>query len=287
MLGTILASLSGLVSDRSVLEAAVAAARIDGGHIQCLRARIDVVESAALAAASAKRHADYYETLQEIADEEDQRSRHAGEAFSEACRRHALTPLDRPEGAPKVSIAWKETRSLLNETLNEARFHDLTIMGRAANLSREQIISVLMRSGRPLLLAPQKPVDTLGRRIAIAWKDSAEAARALTAAGPLLSRADSIIILAVTENADEADDTRTSAERLANRLAWRGIKAEVRTCETPRAATSNILLDMAYEWNADLLVMGAYGHSRVREFIFGGVTHDLLAACPLPLFMAS
>jgi nucleotide-binding universal stress UspA family protein len=285
MPATILASLTGLASDRSVLEAAVAAARIDGGHIQCLRARIDVVESAALAAASANRQADYYEAIRKIEDEEETRSRHARAAFDEACKRHALPVHDRPQGAPQTSIAWKETRSVLNETLTEARYHDLTIMGRDENLSRERIVSVLMRSGRPLLLAPQKPVDIVGRRIAIAWKESAEAARALTAAAPLLSRADSVTILAIAGHASDGDGTRLSAEHLANRLAWRGIKTDIRISESPQPSTSKALLDMAYEQDVDLLVMGAYGHSRVREFVFGGVTRDLLAACPLPLFM--
>jgi nucleotide-binding universal stress UspA family protein len=186
-----------------------------------------------------------------------------------------------------VSIAWKETRTLSNETLAEARYHDLTVMGRDEQLSREGIISVLMRSGRPLLLAPEKPVDIVGRRIAIAWKECAEAARALTAARPFLSCADSVAILGIAEDATEGDNTRVSAEHLANQLAWLGIKAEVHAGGATQASTSRTLLSMAYEWDADLLVMGAYGHSRVREFVFGGVTRDLLATSPLPLFMVS
>lgn len=287
MARTILASLTGLASDRTVLESAVATARIDGGHIQCLRARIDVIESAAVMAASANRHADYYEVLQKIGEEEVDRSRHAREAFDQACKRHALTALERAENAPRISIAWKETRTLSNALLNEARYHDLTVMGRDESLSRERIISVLMRSGRPLLLAPEKPVDIVGRRIAIAWKECAEAARALTAARSFLLCADSVAILGVAEDAPEGDDTRLCAEHLADRLAWLGVKAEVHIGQATQGPTSKALLNMAYEWDADLLVMGAYGHSRAREFVFGGVTRDLLATSPLPLFMVS
>lgn len=285
---TILASLTGLGSDRSVLEAAVAAARIEGGHIDCLHTRIDAVESAALLAATSPRHnTDVHAILRRISDEEEERSHHARQAFEDICKRYALSIQDAPPATASVSATWKEHRSFVNETLHQARYYDLTVMGRDEELSSDRITSVLMRSGRPLLLAPEKPANALGRKIAIAWKVTAEAARAMTAASHLLARAESVAILSVSENAAGDDTDRLSAEQLANQLAWRGIKAEVRMSHSPRVATSQALLDLAYECDADLLVMGAYGHSRLQEFIFGGVTSDLLAASPLPVFMAS
>ena len=286
MPGTILASLTGLGSDRSVLDAAAAAARIDGAHIQCLHTRIDVVETAALVAPTSSNRRDLNDLMQKISSEQEGRARHAREAFSEACKRHKLAVRDRPDGIEGVSIAWKESRSFLNDALHESRYHDFTVMSRDEELSRERIISVLMQSGRPLLLAPDKPVETLGRTVAIAWKEGEEAARALTAASTILSRAQSVVILSVSED-PAADGDRSAAEHLANRLAWRGIKAEVRMSYLPKSSTSGTLLDMAYACDADLLVMGAYGRSRVREFVFGGVTRDLLATSPLPLFMVS
>ena len=92
-------------------------------------------------------------------------------------------------------------------------------------------------------------------------------------------------ILSVSENGAGDDTDRLSAEHLASRLAWRGIKPDVRMCYSPQVSTSHALLDMAYDCDADILVMGAYGHSRLREFIFGGVTRDLLKASALPLLI--
>jgi len=283
---TILASLTGLGSDRTVLEAAVAVARIDSGHIDCLHTRIDVVEGAALMAATSPRHnTDIHGLLRKIADEEAERSRHARQSFDEICKRYALSVRDAPSENTPVSAAWKEHRSFLNETLDEARYHELTVMGRDEELPPDRIVTVLTRSGRPLLLAPQKPASVIGQKVAIAWKATAEAARALTAASRILACAGSVTILSVSENQSGDDTDQVSAESLARQLAWRGIKPDVRMCYSPKVSTSQALLDMAYECDADVLVMGAYGHSRMKEFVFGGVTRDLLKDSPLPLFI--
>jgi len=284
MTKTILASLSGLSSDRTVLEAAVAAARIEGGHIQCLHTRIDAVETAAVLGLSSPR-VDLHSSLQLIARQEEERSRHARQTFDEVCKRHALSLHDTPGKAAPVSAAWRENQSFLNETLTEARYHELTVMARDEELSSERIVSVLMQSGRPLLIAPAKPAEVMGKKVAIAWKPTAEAARALTAASFILAQAEKVVVLSVSEAMAGDDSDRFSAEHLVRQLAWQGISAEVRMNYSPSVATSQALLDMAYDNDADLLVMGAYGHNRMREFIFGGVTRDLLAASALPVFM--
>ncbi len=286
MTKTILASLSGFSSDRTVLEAAVALARIEGGHIQCLHTRIDAVETAAmLGATSSHRADDLHGLLRKIAGEEEARSHHAFEAFEEIRKRRSLAQCDAPAPGTALSIRWKQTESFLNETLHEARFHDVTVMARDEELSPERIVSVLMQSGRPLLLAPPKPVETLGRTVAVAWKATEESARALTAASFLLAKAQKVVILSVSEGVKGDNAARLSAEHLARQLAWNGIQADIRMNHAPSVSPSLALLDMAYDCDADMLVMGGYGHSRVREFIFGGVTRDLLASSALPLFM--
>ena len=283
---TILASLTGLGSDHTVLESAVALARIEGGHVCGLHTRIDILETAALIeTASPRQNFSPQDLLQEISSQEDTRSRHARRAFEEACTRHALGVRDTPvKDAPSLSAEWKENRSFLNETLHEARYHDVTVMRRDEELSSERIVSVLMQSGRPLLLAPLRPTQVIGRRVAIAWKPVAEAARTVTAASFILSRAEEVVILYVAED-ENPEHSRASAEHLAAQLAWQGIRAEVRLAGSRGVTTSQALLDAACEGDADLLVAGAYGHSRMREFIFGGVTRDLLQASALPLFM--
>ncbi len=285
MIKTILASLTGYGSDRSALGAAVAVARLDGGHIHCLHTHMGIQDASAWSAyARPEQHHDLHRLSQEIATEQAERLRHAREAFDSACVRHALVVQDTPSEAA-VSIAWQDAETLINQTLHEARYHDLVVMAREENLSVERIESVLMQSGRPLLLAPPKPVSVIGRKVAIAWKPSAESARAVTAATPILSRAEQVTILSVSENGAGEDAGRASAEHLANQLKWHGVTARVGVEASPSGSAAEALKEMAYNCDADLLVMGGYGHSRVREFVFGGVTRDILADCALPVLM--
>ncbi len=286
MSSSILASLTGLSTDHAVMETAVAAAKIDGGHILGLHARIDVVETAAMVEATfPQRHDDLGQMVKKISQEEAERSRHAKAAFDETCRRHQVPHEQKYHETPELSASWKEAKSFFNETLDEARYHDLIILGRDEELSPDRIKSILMQCGRPLILAPPKPATTLGRHIAIAWKMSAEAARAMTTASSLIAKAERISILTVSEGRAYDERDRVSADRLAAELRWRGIRAEVQLEYSPSVSTTKAIQNMAYSRDADLVIMGAYGHSRLREYILGGVTEDMLESCAIPVFM--
>lgn len=281
---TILASLTGYGADRAVMDTAVAAARIDGAHITCLHVGVGPREAAALVEATTSDYLiDQDAASRRLADEQNERLGRAKLAYDEACQRHNLLETDKPcDGA--VSASWRQVHSLLNETLEEARYHDLVVMAREEVLSAERIESVLMRSGRPLLLAARKALPQLGRKVAIAWKVGPECARAMTAAMPILIHADEVIVLTVSndEVCDETD--RGSAEKLASTLRWHGVTARVGVQHAAKDE-SRVLKEMVYGCDADLLVMGAYGHSRLREIVLGGTTRDFLADCAIPVFM--
>lgn len=149
----------------------------------------------------------------------------------------------------------------------------------------ERIKSVLMQSGRPFLLAPPKALPTMGCRIAIAWKAGAEAARAVTAASPWLARAEKVLVLSSSRHQAEDDRDRISAERLATGLRRQGVKVEIEVSHSASSSEAQLLQNKAYDWDADLFVMGAYGHSRIREFVLGGVTEDMLKSCAIPILM--
>jgi len=286
MAKAILASLTGFGSDKTVMDAAVAVATIEGGHIDCLHTRIDAVETAAwIGAMRPRRHHSLGEIAQSIAQEEQGRSIHAKAAFQDACRRHSLIICDEPGKADGVSVSWKELTTLSNETLHQARFHDLVVLARETELSSERIYNVLEQSGRPVLIAPAKPIERIGRTVVIAWKDGPESGRALSAAMPILSLAENVFIVSVSENDAGDDADRWSAEQLQKQLCWHGIKAEIRLEYSPTVSTSKKIGELAYNCDADLLVMGQFGHSRIREFILGGVTRDILAAFAIPVFM--
>jgi nucleotide-binding universal stress UspA family protein len=278
----ILASLSGFGSDRAVLDTAIALAKWHDSHVLCLHTRIDTERTVAVSELAGPRHDLSQDLLRGIAAEEDVRSRHAVEAFQDALRRHGLAQADTPLQGSAATLAWVERRSFLNETLHQARYHDLVVMGRDHERPAEHIKSIVMQSGRPVLLAPPRPALTIGRHVAIAWKPGAESARAAAATTALLTKAERVTILAVAEQDD--DVARLAAEDLAGSLGWHGIRAEVRV-QPANGPTGPMLQEMAHESDADLLVMGAYGHSRLREYIFGGVTEAMIAACSLPVLL--
>lgn len=282
---SLLASVTGLGSDHAVMETAIAAGNRVGGHVTFLHARLDAVEAAAMVEATFPQYQDGRNVLHKIGEEQQERSRHAKAEFEKIQKSHRLLERDQAGGDAALSVSWRETRSFFNETLNEARFHDLTVMGRDRELSSERIATVLMQSGRPLLLAPQMPAAAMGRHVAIAWKESAVSARAVTAAMPFLDRAERISILSASQNSAGDDRDRLSAEKLAQSLRWRGLQVDVEMEYARGGSEAQNIVNMACSRDADMLVMGAYGHSRFREFVFGGVTRELLAGCVLPLFL--
>lgn len=142
--------------------------------------------------------------------------------------------------------------------------------------------AALFETGRPILIAPHNPVESLGKRIAIFWKESPEAAKAVWAAIPFLRQADQVKVFSVGDDAP----TKASLERIGAGLKRATIAAETVLINPKGADDSQKLIDAANDMNADMIVMGAYSHSRLQEFIFGGVTRDVLDGLARPVFMA-
>ena len=149
--------------------------------------------------------------------------------------------------------------------------------------------AALFDSGRPVLVTPpgdqggaSKPFS-VGGHVAISWNGSAEAARSVGSAMGLISKADKVTVLTV-------DSDRTSAARapeLADYLEWHGVVPDTRTFSADSGPSiGEALLAECGTLGVDLLVMGAYTHSRVRQLILGGVTRHVLEQATLPLFMA-
>ncbi|MBL8551364.1 MAG: universal stress protein [Hyphomonadaceae bacterium] len=163
-----------------------------------------------------------------------------------------------------------------------AQLADLLIMTRATATRRAHRLlleGLLFHSGRPLLLAPRdwgrKP---LGESIVIGWKPRREAVRALNDAMPFLQSARKVVV--VTVNAVG------HGEDLAAQLARHDVAASVRNIDAGLRTEGRALLDEAAAIGADMIVMGAYGRSRAEETLFGGVTRELLAHAPVPLFLS-
>ncbi|HWB44096.1 MAG TPA: universal stress protein [Hyphomicrobiaceae bacterium] len=139
-----------------------------------------------------------------------------------------------------------------------------------------------LESGRPVLVIPYAGrYSTVGRRVLIAWKSTREAARAVFDALPLLQGAKSVHILEIRGRAEDSE-TLMPDTSIAAALGRHGIKPEVRKSVTADISVGDEILSRAADLNADLLVMGAYGHARFRELVFGGVTRQICRQMTLP-----
>jgi nucleotide-binding universal stress UspA family protein len=162
-----------------------------------------------------------------------------------------------------------------------SRAADLLVVGggprRAASPYRDvQPAELALQAGRPVLVVPHRTSELLGRQVLLAWKDTREARRVLSDAMPFFERADGVRVVEVCER-DSAEDARVRTEDVAEALRRRGVKAEAKVVSHHHHPASQVLLEEAAACGADLIALGCYGHSRLGEWVFGGVTRDLLA----------
>jgi len=144
------------------------------------------------------------------------------------------------------------------------------------------IKAALMETGKTVLLAPTDAEMNAVESVAIAWNGSREAARAVALAMPLLEAADSVTVLAATSDYVRPEDVTAFTES----LKWHGINAAARMFAQNGAELADRLQEEAQKSGAQLLVLGAYSHSRLKEFVFGGVTDDIIKDGRMPVMMA-
>lgn len=265
------------------LDTAFGLAAAFGGHVVGLHVRTDPTSAVPLVGEGMSGGM-VEEMMTVAATQADERAARARAAFDAARTRHGIALSEVPVDGP--SAGWEEITGREEEIVPwRGRLSDLVVLGRPTDgLDPESLLTlnaVLMESGTPLLLTPPAAPPTQDRRIAIAWNGSAEAGRAVAAALPLLRRADHVTILTARE---DRTSTANPAAELASYLAWHGIAA--RTQVVPAGSHAGVaLLEQCAAADADLLVMGAYTHSRLRQLILGGVTRHVLGHAPLPLLL--
>jgi nucleotide-binding universal stress UspA family protein len=189
---------------------------------------------------------------------------------------------------PSELRRFDETFGALSaRVVEQARCADLFIATRPygdaeTNTWSDLVEAVLFGSGRAILLVPpgrhrQGPIQT----VLVAWNGSREAARALHEGLTFIEQAGRTVVLVV----DPPPDTRPWLEVEAH-LARHGVVAEVATAESQDCRIADVILDEARSVSADLIIMGGYGHTRLREHVFGGATRDMLSAADSPLLVA-
>ena len=185
--------------------------------------------------------------------------------------------------------SWVEESGGIVETVSRnARFADLTIIGQQP--SRESMDAYLdlpddfvLHSGRPVLVIPEIGASRpIGKRIVVAWNGGREASRAVADAMPILEGAEAVEVFSI-EPKDMGD---LPGADLAQHLARHGVATTVRRSVANNSDASDVLWNFVADENVDLIVMCAYGHSRMREVILGGMTRDILTHMTVPVFMS-
>ncbi len=186
-------------------------------------------------------------------------------------------------------VAWREGADLpLADLVRAAYYADLLLLGQRppgsaaeADVPADFVSSAMLDSGRPALVLPYVLLEpALPRRVLVAWKATRESARAVTAALPLLQQAE-VVQVAVF---DEGGGIRDEAP-IVDYLAAHGVSATLKKETALEHELGAQLLSLAADAQADLLVMGCYGHGRAREWALGGVTRTVLASMTLPVLL--
>jgi nucleotide-binding universal stress UspA family protein len=186
--------------------------------------------------------------------------------------------------ASSVDPLWRSIATHPLEAMsNSARCADLIVSDRGSETAAARNVArpgdLIMETGLPVLVAPPDADRLLGRHVVVGWKDAREARRAVTDSLPFLRRADDVLVASACA---EADAPRVEAELrdVVGRLQRHGIKASHQPPCTERVDPADLLIELAERSGADLIVAGAYGRSRAREWVFGGVTRELLRRSP-------
>lgn len=248
------------------LQAAIGLTRAFGSHLTCLQVTpIDMLISG-----------DFYGGLYATGDLVEQ--------MHERARQHRVA-LEQQLRREEVSWDWHAvTLDPAFALIEQAALCDLVVLGlpQDTGKSRALVSDVAVTVRAPVLVMPAacREFDCSGAAF-VAWNGSVEAAHALRSALPLLARASSVRIVTVTD-----DDVRLPGKAAANYLALHGVSAEICDWQRGTGRIADVLLDDARAVGGAYLVAGAYGHTRFREAILGGVTRELLERASLPLLLS-
>ena len=210
----------------------------------------------------------------------------------------ANTAVERFNARAKAAGVSAETRTL-DATLGGAaalfariaRRFDLSVVGQAQRehgASEDLLIeAALFESGRPVVLVPyiQKQGLKLDR-VVVCWDGERTAARAIADAMPFLERAKAVDVVVVAEERKQDKQEEIAGVEMIAHLVRHGVPATAKRTSKGDISIENVILSYTADSGADFLVMGGYGHSRLREFILGGVTRDILASMTLPVLMS-
>lgn len=281
---TILAAVSGGTASDGVIELACRLASRFDAHLEAFHVGVDPGELIMTAAYGFGMPLPS-EWIDRLVAESASIAATTKAAFDAAVARHAL-PVAKTPATAAASAAWREEPGYAPVLVaRHARFFDLVVLGRSDRVidrpHSDTVEEVLIHAGRPVLLAPAQPPSVLGETVALGWNGSPEAVRVLAAALPFLRAARAVHVMAIGDQ--DGDDIASVVEH----LAWHGITAAHHTSlPIHGVGAGGQLLSEARDAGADLLIMGAYGHTTWRELLFGGATRDVVGVSLLPVLLS-
>lgn len=211
--------------------------------------------------------------------------------FDDQRRATAKDLFDRAVAAGLGHLTWRDLRDEPVRAFGQAALYaDLLVLGQreprdgVRDVPPDFDSAVIVGSGAPALVMPyiQRRSD-FGRRVMVAWKEARESARAVGSAMPLLRAADRVDVALWDEG---YGDDEAVAGRVEARLRAHGIRPVIHRCGPESSDMGDLILSRAADLEADMLVMGCYGHSRAREWVLGGASNTLLKSMTLPVWMA-
>lgn len=287
MIKTLFVPVSGSDTDTRVLTTALAIARPFSAHLRFFHMHLSLGEAIVRAP-----HAEFVigsaiaTTLESLRQQAQTLSANARAQCRDFCNFHEVSMQAAPLPAGVLSASWmQEERDAMSRLMFHARHSDVIVLGRARNRDYMPIgiiETLLMGSGRPIILAPEGAAPESIKTVVVGWKETPEAVRALHAALPLLTQAERVVLLSTAE---EGAASQEALDDLARQLAWHGISAQLHFTPERSGPVANQLQRIAAQLQADLLVVGGFGHGQFRERMFGGVTQSLIDEAMLPVFM--
>ncbi|MGE0418596.1 MAG: universal stress protein [Acetobacteraceae bacterium] len=281
----LLLPLTGTAAGEAAMTTAMMIAQRWNAHVTALHVRVDSRDVAPLAGEGLS--GAMIEEMMSATEKESSERAHAVRAmFERFVGSHNIAVAEARAGLDHPTAGFASVTGREEDIVaQQARLADLTVVPHPESgedvSSSDALHAVLFDSGRPVLIAPRAAPRTIGTRVCLAWNGTAESASSVLAALPWMQRAEAVRIL----SAEGYQRRGPGAPDLAAYLALHDVHADIVMFRSVNGSVGAGLLAAAHEFGCDLLSMGAYSHSRLRQLILGGVTRHVLENSDLPVMM--